>query len=145
MSAPHAGWAAWAEDARSGGWSWLDPAYDPRPPVCAGCQQASVDRLAADVEAHIAAARRGWRALLLADELGSPPHWRLAWLLHGLPEPLPREEYAATLGLVERRFGIGTVVRGLRLAAGMPAPHGSGVRPSEFAAIAGKYERTVAS
>jgi len=66
---------------------------------------------------------------------------RLAWTLHGLPDPLPADEYAACLAAVASTYSTGAVVAGLRLAASIMPAHGSGVSPSRLAALAGEFAR----
>lgn len=107
---------------------------------CDRCATGDVDRMVDEVESHLAAARNGWE-WVLDDELGSPPAWRLAWLLHGMPEPLSSAEYKRVFDAFEARYGVAVLIEALRLAASMPAAHGSGVDVAEFANLVRLYSR----
>ncbi len=106
---------------------------------CERCAGRDVEAMAAEFEDYFAAAADGWD--WVAEDGPAGPAWHLAFALHGLPDPLPRERYGEVLGAVEARHGIGAVIEGLRLAASMPAPHGSGVDPARFATLAKSYDR----
>jgi hypothetical protein len=84
-----------------------------------------------------------WESLL-APELPSPPAWRLAWALVGLPDPVPVASYRAVLEAFEERFGVAEVVRGLRFAGQQPVM--SGWTPAQQAhvrTLAARYEAVV--
>lgn len=105
---------------------------------CPDCAGRGVDAMAAEVEGYLAAAAKGWDWVAADGPAG--PAWHVAWALHGLPAPLPRDRWAEVLGAVEDRHGVDVVIAGLRLAARIPAAHGSGVHPDEFAALARRYD-----
>ncbi|CAN5860586.1 hypothetical protein BH23ACT8_BH23ACT8_15740 [soil metagenome] len=106
---------------------------------CERCDTRDVEAMAAEFEDYLAAAADGWD--WVAEDGPAGPAWHVAWALVGLPDPLPRERYGEVLGAVEARHGIGAVIAGLRLAASMPAPHGSAVTPARFAALATSFDR----
>ncbi len=106
---------------------------------CPRCAGRDVEMMAAEFEDYFAAAADGWG--WVAEPGPAGPSWHVAWAVHGMPIPLPRDQYGEVLGAVEARHGIGAVIEGLRLAASMPAPHGSGVDPARFATLAKSYDR----
>jgi hypothetical protein len=110
--------------------------------MCHRCATVDVDIMASEVESVIADAARGWRWVL--DRRYATPAWRLAWLLHGMPTPLPGDLYREVLAAFEAAFGVAELIRGLRHAASMPAPHESGVDPERFASLAASYARRAA-
>lgn len=61
---------------------------------------------------------------VLDDSRPSPPHWRLAYLLIGLPTPLPGDEWADAIAAVAETYGPAVVVAGLEIAARYPVMAG---------------------
>lgn len=82
--------------------------------------------------------------MLDAEDLATAP-WRLAWSLHGVPTPTPPAEHRDLLVAFADRFGPADLIAGLRIAAKMPAPHGSGLDPSSFETLARRVSLRVAS
>ncbi len=78
---------------------------------------------------------------VLDDSLPSPPAWRLAWVLHGLPDPLPRGEYQDCFAAVEAAYGVEVIVAALRHAVSIPPAHGSGVCTDQLRSLLASYER----
>jgi hypothetical protein len=94
-----------------------------------------------EVESYLAAASGGWD--WVSGDGPAGPSWHVAWALHGLPTPIPTDLWDEVFSAVERRWGVESVIRGFKLASTMPAAHGSGVNPAEFADLARRYEQEV--
>jgi hypothetical protein len=60
-----------------------------------------------------------WR-WILDDELPSPPAWRLAWAIVGIPNPMPGDEYRTAFEAFEVTYGLRELMRRLRMAANQP-------------------------
>lgn len=82
-----------------------------------------------------------WVHLLDDDPALAAPAWRLAWVLHGLPDPVPQCEYRDLFAAFEAAHGLLPLVEGLRKAASIPAAHGSGVDVEHLALLADEYAK----
>lgn len=60
-----------------------------------------------------------WWAVL-DDTRPTPPYWRLAYCLVGLPHPLPAEQWGDLLAAFEAAYGLAELLAGLRAAARQP-------------------------
>lgn len=84
---------------------------------------------------------RSWAHLLDDDPKLAPIRWRLAWALHGLPDPLPRDEWRDAFAAVAEVYGAQAVVDGLREAATIPTTGRQPFTRGELSVIADAIQR----